>query len=86
MAQIEGLYQLKQSPKRIPGGPYVKKSVLYDFTPNGVDLKSFPYNAWRKLSRDCLMDDRAELFRLGDSQGEYGLRKQSVTICIRQEA
>ena len=76
VAQIEELYQLKQSPKRIPGGPVrEEKRYLYDFTPNGVDLNSFPYNAWRKLSRDCLMDDRAEMFRLGEPQGEYGLRE-----------
>ena len=29
---------------------------------------------WRKLSKDILMDDRTELFRSGDSQGEYGFR------------
>lgn len=55
-----------------------EKKYHYDFTPNGVDLKSFPYNTWRKLSRECLGDDRAELFRLGCSQGEYGLR---AAIC-----
>ena len=51
-----------------------KKSWKYDFTPNGVDLNSFPYNVWRRLAKDSLLDDRAEMFRLGDSQGEYGLR------------
>ena len=51
-----------------------QKQYRYDFTPSGVDLKSFPYNAWRKLSKECLTDDRAELFRLGCPQGEYGLR------------
>ena len=67
---------MKQSPKRIPGGSVrEEKRYSYDFTPNGVDLNSFPYNAWRKLSRDCLMDDRAEMFRLGEPQGEYGLRE-----------
>ena len=30
---------------------------------------------WRKLSREILMDDRTELFRSGDSQGEYGFRR-----------
>lgn len=76
VAQIEDLYQLKQSPRKIQDGPVrEEKQYLYDFTPNGVDLKSFPYNAWRKLSRDCLMDDRAEMFRLGEPQGEYGLRE-----------
>ena len=51
-----------------------KKEWKYDFTPNGVDLNSFPYNVWRRLAKDSLLDDRAEMFRLGDSQGEYGLR------------
>lgn len=40
----------------------------------GVDLNSFPYNIWRKLSKECLIDDKAEMFRLGNPQGEYGLR------------
>ncbi len=75
VAEIEGLYQLQaqrepsDSKKEKP-----KKKYRYDFTPNGVDLNSFPYNTWRKLSRECLQDDRAELFRLGDPQGEWGLR------------
>lgn len=51
-----------------------KKEWKYNFTPNGVDLNSFPYNVWRRLAKDSLLDDRAEMFRLGDSQGEYGLR------------
>lgn len=74
-AQIEDLYQLDVPVKKERTEERrIKKQYLYDFTPNGVDLKSFPYNAWRKLSRESLMDDRAELFRLGESQGEYGLR------------
>ena len=74
-SQIEGLYRIRATK---PSG---KESVIdekpayrYDFTPNGVDLNSFPYSAWRKLSRECLLDDRAELFRLGCPQGEPGLR------------
>lgn len=47
----------------------------YDFSPNGVDLKSFPYNVWRKLSKEVLQDDRTELFRLGDPKGEPEFRK-----------
>lgn len=74
-AQIEGLYQI--NPVRKVGKADKKRNraqYLYDFTPNGVDLNSFPYNTWRRLSRECLVDDRAELFRLGCPQGEAGLR------------
>ena len=74
-AQIDGLYQIRpQCCSTRKNDVRVKETYIYDFTPNGVDLKSFPYNVWRKLSRECLVDDRAELFRLGCPQGEWGLR------------
>lgn len=75
VSQIDELYQFKPQDRKSNGEPVKNKQCYrYDFTPNGVDLKSFPYNAWRKLSRDCLLDDRAEMFRLGEPQGEYALR------------
>ena len=75
VSEIEGLYQFgRVSGAETKQERTEEKKYKYDFTPNGVDLKSFPYNAWRKLSRECLTDDRAELFRLGCPQGEYGLR------------
>lgn len=76
VSQIEGLYQLESRAETMEEETDQKsEEFLYDFTPNGVDLNSFPYNAWRKLSRECLTDDKAEMFRLGDPQGEYGLRR-----------
>ncbi|MCD7818707.1 MAG: PLP-dependent aminotransferase family protein [Lachnospiraceae bacterium] len=47
----------------------------YDFSPHGVDLNSFPHNAWRKLSKNLLMEEDKYLFRLGDPQGEEELRR-----------
>lgn len=76
VSQIDGLYQIR--PARAEDGAKSGREpekYPYDFTPNGVDLKSFPYNTWRKLSKECLMDDRAELFRLGCPQGEPELRR-----------
>lgn len=75
VAQIEELYQLNRVFKPVQEQPVkAERQYEYDFTPNGVDLKSFPYNVWRRLSKDCLLDDKAEMFRLGEPQGEYGLR------------
>ena len=74
VAQIEELYHLQKGKITSAKVYKEKKKYKYDFTPNGVDLRSFPYNAWRKLSKDILMDDKTELFRAGDSQGEYGFR------------
>lgn len=75
VSDIEGLFQFSGSGSTEEKRERkTQKQYRYDFTPSGVDLKSFPYNAWRKLSKECLTDDRAELFRLGCPQGEYGLR------------
>ena len=75
VAQIEELYQLSAAkPAVVEEKQEKQEKYRFDFTPNGVDLKSFPYNVWRKLSKDILIDDRTELFRSGDSQGEYGFR------------
>lgn len=75
VSQIDGLYRIERQDQPEPK-PFRKEETRYryDFTPNGVDLNSFPYNAWRKLSRESLVEDRAELFRLGCPQGEAGLR------------
>lgn len=82
VAQIEELYHLdamEVSPDTEQKQQEARRDYRYDFTPNGVDLKSFPYNAWRKLSREILSDDRVELFRSGDSMGEYSFRKAICT-------
>ena len=74
-SRLEGLYQLTRVKEEEKTLPREEKAWRYDFTPHGVDLKSFPYHVWRKLSKEILMDDRTELFRSGDSQGEYGFRR-----------
>lgn len=73
-AQIQELCHLKKVKPAAENPAGEVRKYRYDFTPNGVDLKSFPYNVWRKLSKNILIDDRTELFRSGDSKGEYGFR------------
>lgn len=46
-----------------------------DFSPRGIDLDSFPYNTWRKLSKNTLVNDNKEFFHSGNSQGEPGFRE-----------
>lgn len=76
VADVGGLYRL-ETPVSRPSRDKktLKESFRYDFTPNGVDLKFFPYNTWRKLTKECIQDDNAEMFRLGDPQGESGVRR-----------
>lgn len=75
VAKIDELYQIRPAKTPTEEKKEQKPRYRYDFTPNGVDLKSFPYNAWRKLSKDILTDDKTELFRSGESKGELGVRQ-----------
>lgn len=76
VAQMETLVEtgpvheavMETSEEEIPG-------CLVDFSPRGIDLDSFPYNTWRKLTRNTLVDDNREMFHSGDHQGEPGLRE-----------
>ena len=47
----------------------------YHFTPNGIDMKEFPYRTWRKITKEILIDDSKELFSLGKPQGDLELRE-----------
>ncbi|MCD7882332.1 MAG: PLP-dependent aminotransferase family protein [Lachnospiraceae bacterium] len=75
VCDLEGLVHIKPS-----AAPMLQKdrrdtpAFIYDFSPHGVDLNSFPHNAWRKLSKNLLMEEDHYLFRLGDPQGEPELR------------
>lgn len=46
-----------------------------DFSPRGIDLDHFPYNSWRKVTRNTLVDDNKEMFLAGNPQGEPMLRE-----------
>lgn len=54
-----------------------------DFSPSGVDMDYFPYSKWRKLMKECLIDDNKELFLSGKHQGDIQLR-QAVQTYLRQ--
>ena len=45
-----------------------------DFSPYAIDTEHFPFNIWRKINKNVLLDDREELLFSGDGQGDYGLR------------
>lgn len=59
-----------------PSVPNVRNKVhsRYNFSPFAIDINSFPYNIWRKLSRECMNDNNNELFLLGNNQGDENLR------------
>lgn len=51
------------------------KGYEIDFSPAGIDADNFPFNEWRKLSRNVINSENTELFNSGDRQGDLGLRR-----------
>lgn len=49
------------------------KEYQYDFRTNAVDVDSFPFSVWIKLSKDIMYNNH-ELLNLGAGQGEEELR------------
>lgn len=78
VCELEGIYNLRRdmTEEKTTMRQEIRKPE-YDFSPSGVDLNSFPFSIWRKLSKNILMADNKKVFQLGDPQGEYELR---VTI------
>lgn len=80
ICDIAELYQLERSEKSESLPVKEKKlskqpQISIDFSANGIDEKHFPYNLWRKLHKEILLEETGELLNPGDSQGEYGLRQ-----------
>lgn len=46
-----------------------------DFSPRGIDLGTFPFSTWRKISKNTLVNDNREMFVPGDPQGEPAFRE-----------
>ena len=50
----------------------------YDFSPNAIDMRYFPYATWKKITKNILVDANSKMFSLGEPQGDPQLR---TTIC-----
>lgn len=80
VCQIEGLYQISQDEIYLEEEKSDENDVIeYDFSPSGIDFRHFPYNTWRKITKNALLEDNLELFQLGSPLGEYELRKTIVS-------
>ena len=76
VCDIRELYHLerKEVPMRKKVQVKAEKKAYIDFSPYAIDTKHFPYNVWRKLHRNVLLDDKEEMLLAGDGQGDMGLR------------
>lgn len=88
VSALEDLYELKarsldtRQPKEKTsaqeGGKTQMDNCRYDFSPNVIDMRFFPYATWKKITRNILVDAKSQMFALGEPQGDEELR---TTIC-----
>ncbi len=69
LVRIEPEEEREEKPEPEPKLPF-----QIDFSPNGVDMSLFPFDTWRRITRNTLNDDRLELFSPGQPQGDRSLR------------
>ena len=74
---LDGLVEVVQEPPGVQDEIRDSRTSSWkvDFSPRGIDLDSFPFNTWRKISRNTLVDDNKELFLPGPAQGDLELRE-----------
>lgn len=49
-------------------------ALPYDYSYHGVDIDAFPFEIWRRLTKEIINEYDKELLQLGDSFGYYRLR------------
>lgn len=71
--------EMKQPGEKKEKGREEERPVCrYDFSPNVIDMRFFPYATWKKITRNILVDAKSQMFALGEPQGDVELR---TTIC-----
>lgn len=73
--KLDGLYDLG-AVQRVEKAAEKKRDTVYDidFSPSGIELDRFPYNAWRRVSKTVLLTKEQDLFNMGHPQGDYQFR------------
>lgn len=75
ISKIESPLRLEKENKKNTKLQEEEKKYLYHFTPNGIDMKEFPYRTWRRITKEVLSVDSKDLFAIGQPQGDRELRQ-----------
>lgn len=52
----------------------INREIKYDFSYDGVDIESFPFSKWARLTKEEIYSYDNERLKLGDAQGNLNLR------------
>lgn len=78
VCQVGELYHLQK--EQVIEKEERKEEVSYecDLSPNGVEMKAFPFSTWRKISKNVLAEHQRDIFEPGHPKGDFPFRN---TIC-----
>lgn len=72
------LYHLKKEQVIKEEEKKTEASYLFDLSPNGIEMKAFPFSTWRKISKNVLAEHQKDIFEPGHPKGDLAFRN---TIC-----
>lgn len=79
VAQVEELYRIGESEAAGEQADVAGQDrFAYDFSPNAIDMRFFPFGIWRRITRNTLSQDKKETFALGEAKGDRQLRETIV--------
>ena len=81
VSKLDGIINLKKEPavsKKEADSPI---DYLFNFSHHGVDLDSFPFIAWRKITKTVINEYDMDLLKTGDPQGNFDLRS-SIAVYL----
>lgn len=72
------LYHLKKEQVIKEEEKKTEASYLFNLSPNGIEMKAFPFSTWRKISKNVLAEHQKDIFEPGHPKGDLAFRN---TIC-----
>ena len=78
VCKLEGMLKIENAEHIEQNSHITKDSYLYDFSPNAIDISTFPMATWNKVNKNVMLDYQNELLALGEPKGDLILRQ---TIC-----
>ena len=75
VARVEELYQIGEASEKPEAAVENKPVYRVDFSPNAIDMDCFPFNVWRRITKNILSQDKKETFALGEAKGDLQLRE-----------
>ena len=78
VCSVGELYHLKKEQVIKEEEKKTEASYLFDLSPNGIEMKAFPFSTWRKISKNVLAEHQKDIFEPGHPKGDLAFRN---TIC-----